>query len=106
MIQLFIGERLKELRLKYGLSRRQLAKQSGVALSFINDIEKGTKSATVATLERICAAMGITLAEFFAPANREEEPLSPELRRLLENARKLNPEQLAALERMIKAFKE
>lgn len=109
-----VGERLKELRSQLNVSKRRLAKLSGVALSFINEIEKGTKAPTVATLERLCDALGITLADFFAPARQGAEPLQAELcqllqddklRQLLLNAKDLTPQQLAALTAVIKAFK-
>jgi transcriptional regulator with XRE-family HTH domain len=69
-----IGKRLAELREKYGFSRNALAKQSGVALSFVNDIEKGSKSPTVHTIKKLCDTMGISLAEFFSIGTNDPTP--------------------------------
>lgn len=69
-----VGKRLAELREKYGFSRNALAKQSGVALSFINDIEKGSKSPTVHTIKKLCDTMSISLAEFFAIGADDPSP--------------------------------
>ena len=60
-----VGKRLVDLKEKTGMTRTALSKKSGVALSFINDIERGEKEPTIHTLKRLCEALGVSLAEFF-----------------------------------------
>jgi len=100
-----IGQRIRDLRRLKKISGTRLAELVGVSQAQISRYETGENEVPLSMLQRICDALGITLADFFAPAGQGAEPLSPELRRLLENARELSPEQLAALERMIQAFK-
>jgi len=99
------GQRLREIRAKYGISRSSLARKAGVSLSFLNAIEKDEKEPTIATLRKICASLGITLGEFFA---EETEPVAvpQHLRPLLEEARTLTPKQAARLRDFLAALKE
>ncbi len=101
-----IGARITVLRNQRGIRLVALASAAGLAHSHLSDIEKGKKLPSITKLRAICDALGITLADFFAPTGEGVETLPPELRRFLDNARDLSPEQLAALEHVIRAFKE
>jgi len=61
-----VGPRLRELRLKRGLSLRELSAACGVSASFLSQAERGLCSISIPTLERACKALGATLATFFA----------------------------------------
>lgn len=51
--------RLKELRIKAGLSQMELSKKSGVDRSGISDIERDVATnITIKTLERLAFALG------------------------------------------------
>jgi transcriptional regulator with XRE-family HTH domain len=47
-----VGEKIKEARLKSGLSQKQLAKKLGVAEKFINEVEIGRRVAQEAFIEK------------------------------------------------------
>lgn len=68
-----IGKRLKELRGQYGLSQERLALQAGITPAYLGQIERGIKNPTVVTVERLCDALGVSLADFFS-----DQPISPE----------------------------
>jgi len=61
-----IGEHLKKLRKKYGLSGEELAYRSGVSHSQVTRIESGKQNPTISTLISICKGLNITLDDFFA----------------------------------------
>lgn len=65
-----IGERLKLVRNKYGLSQRELAKRAGVTNSTISMIEKNSVSPSISSLRKVISGIPMTLVEFFA----DEEP--------------------------------
>lgn len=65
---LAVGELLRILRERRGLSLRQLATQSGFSPSFISQVEKGQASPSINSLEKIAAVLDVTLAEFFTDA--------------------------------------
>ncbi len=98
-----VGKRMTELRNRAKMSGNLLASKSGVSQSGINRIERGEQFPTTETLERICTALGVSLAEFFA-ADADEMP--PDLLRLLQSAKGLTPEQRESITRMIEAMKD
>lgn len=96
-----IGKRIIELRQQQGWSQYRLYKEAHIGQATLSQIESGLKSPNVVTIQKICDALGITLADFFT----EEEPaLNPELRRLLETAKKLTPEQTTQLQKLLETM--
>ncbi|MBI4404476.1 MAG: helix-turn-helix transcriptional regulator [Deltaproteobacteria bacterium] len=53
-----IGKRVKELRKKRGLTQAELARQSGVSYSFINEVEGGKKSVRLDRLNQLLSLFG------------------------------------------------
>jgi transcriptional regulator with XRE-family HTH domain len=77
-----IAERVRELRASRGLSLATLAGKSGVSRSMISLIERGESSPTAVVLEKLAAALGVTLASLFdAPAAAAQSPSGPVARR-------------------------
>lgn len=64
-INQLIGQRLRELRDTQGLSLAQLGERSGVSRSNISLIERGESSATATVLDKLSAALGVTVASLF-----------------------------------------
>lgn len=71
---------LRELRTGLGWTQEKLGDESGVNAATINQIERGRRSPKVATLERLAAAMGAEVADFFPKAQSAlfvaDEPLT------------------------------
>jgi len=63
--QLDIGVRLREIRVRLGLSQRALAARADVTNGMISLIEKNRSSPSVATLKKILDGVPMSLAEFF-----------------------------------------
>lgn len=99
-----VGKRLMEFRNEHDIARSALAKKSGVALSFINSIERGEKEPTIHTLRRLCNALGLTLSDFFASGQAPELP--PEVRRVCGKIQQLPPEKLKVLESVLDTWVE
>jgi transcriptional regulator with XRE-family HTH domain len=57
-----IGRVLRTRREKLGISQEEVAERAGVDRSYVSILERGLKSPTLETLEKICAALG-TLPE-------------------------------------------
>src|SRR5881396_349245 len=62
-----IAGRVRELRAGHGLSLDALAGNSGVSRSMISLIERGESSPTAVVLEKLAAALGVTLPSLFDP---------------------------------------
>jgi transcriptional regulator with XRE-family HTH domain len=61
-----VGERLRAIRLLRRLTLREVADVAGVSESFVSQLERGRSSASVATLQRLAAAVGIEISDLFA----------------------------------------
>ena len=96
-----IGKRIKCLRTKTKLSNRQLAIRAGLSQPVMNRLENNERKADFLTLQKICSALDITLADFFAPASKDADVLPLELNQLLASARKLSPEQLKLAQQLL-----
>jgi transcriptional regulator with XRE-family HTH domain len=76
-INQLIAHRLRELRDAEGLSLALLAERSGVSKSNISLIERGESSATATVLDKLTAALGVTVASLFEkPAEDAPSPVS------------------------------
>ncbi len=61
-----LGERLRAIRLLRRLTLREVAESAGVSESFVSQLERGRSSASVATLQRLAAAVGIEVSDLFS----------------------------------------
>jgi transcriptional regulator with XRE-family HTH domain len=60
-----LGELLRQLRTERTLSVRTLATRAGFSPSFVSQVELNQASPSIASLERLAAALGVTLGNFF-----------------------------------------
>lgn len=82
-----IGGRIRYFRKLKGWSQETLALQADMNPAFLGHLERGLKSPTVKTLEKLAAALDISMAELFSepqPISDEKEALLTELRDLLQ----------------------
>jgi transcriptional regulator with XRE-family HTH domain len=70
-----VGARLRDLRLRYNLSQRALAKLAGVSNATISMIEANRVSPSISALKQILSGFPIGFAEFFAEGTPEEEKI-------------------------------
>jgi transcriptional regulator with XRE-family HTH domain len=61
---------VRELRQRRGLSQEALAQASELHPTYLSGIERGQRNPTWNTLGRLCAALGVTLAELAALSER------------------------------------
>ena len=62
------GERIRALRTERGLSQEELANAAEITPAYLGQVERGQKNPTVLIVERVCAALNISLAAFFSEA--------------------------------------
>lgn len=60
-----IGQRLRNERVKLGLSQEKLAEMAGCHPTYIGQIERGEKNPTIESLEKISNALEISLSQLF-----------------------------------------
>lgn len=99
----FIGPRIKELCDKQQITKYRLSQMTGVTQTVLSRIIKGENVPTIQTIEKICAALNISLAQFFA---KDENPpdLTAEQREIIETWNGLTPEERERLMKIIRTF--
>ena len=99
----FIGPRIKELCDKQQITKYRLSQTTGVTQTVLSRIMKGENVPTIQTIEKICAALNISLAQFFA---KDENPpdLTAEQREIIETWNGLTPEERERLMKIIRTF--
>ena len=60
-----IGQRIRNYRLSQSLSQEKLAELSGCHPTYIGQLERGEKNATLESVEKISLALGISLSDLF-----------------------------------------
>ncbi len=60
-----IGKRTKQERNRIGLTQEELAEKARIHPSFLGQIERGTKKASIVTIHRIASALGISEEHLF-----------------------------------------
>ena len=60
-----IGQRIRNYRTSADLSQEKLAELSGCHPTYIGQLERGEKNATIESVERIASALGISLSKLF-----------------------------------------
>ena len=70
-----VSERLRQLRQDRKLSLRMLAKNAGISASALSQIEAGLVFPSIATLEKICAALSLPVTSLFDEPENGGDPL-------------------------------
>ncbi|WP_295068756.1 helix-turn-helix transcriptional regulator [Ruminococcus sp.] len=65
MITEKLGERIRELRLKTGLSQEKFALKIGLDRTYYSSVENGKRNVAIVNIEKIANGFGITLSELF-----------------------------------------
>ena len=74
MITQKVGNRIRALRNRMGLSQEKLALKAGVDRTYLAGIESGKRNVTVTSLEKIVDALEIPLRDFFDFESTADDP--------------------------------
>lgn len=73
-IQSLFGQRVKELRMRSGMSQEALAFRAGLERSYISDLERGIRNISITNIEKVASALTISLEYLFS---NERFPATP-----------------------------
>ncbi len=68
-IKVRIGQRIKELRNKIGISQEALANKAEIDRTYVTDVENGRRNISIENLEKIVNALELPFKEFFDSPN-------------------------------------
>ncbi len=69
-----VGERLRAIRTLRRVTLKTVADRAGLSESFLSQVERGRANASVASLKRIAAALGVNVADLFEPNGSPSRP--------------------------------
>jgi transcriptional regulator with XRE-family HTH domain len=69
-----IGGKLKEVRLRTGMSQKELADKVGFTPSFLSQLESNQVSPSLGTFMQICKALGVNPGQFLESGEPESKP--------------------------------
>jgi transcriptional regulator with XRE-family HTH domain len=69
-----VGERLRSIRTLRRYTLKSVAERAELSESFLSQVERGRANASVASLKRISAALGVNVADLFEPNGSHARP--------------------------------
>ena len=60
------GRQVRRLRDRRGLTQEQLANRSGIHVSYLSGIERGTRNPSLLSIRRLAKALGVRVGKLFA----------------------------------------
>lgn len=72
-----IGQRVRNYRTEKGLSQERLAELAGCHPTYIGQIERGEKNATLESIEKIATAMNVSLSKLFEKLGEDNSSSIP-----------------------------
>ena len=70
-----LGQRIRNYRTANGLSQERLAELSGCHPTYIGQIERGEKNATLESIEKISIALNVSLSKLFEKLGAQENEI-------------------------------
>lgn len=68
-----LGQRIRNYRTEKGLSQEKLAELSGCHHTYVGQLERGEKNATIESIEKIASALKVSLSSMFEKIGGEDE---------------------------------
>ena len=65
MITIKIGNRIRELRSRTGLSQEKFAQKIGMDRTYFASVELGKRNISIVNIEKIANGLDVSLSEFF-----------------------------------------
>jgi transcriptional regulator with XRE-family HTH domain len=78
-----LGERVRELRRRRGLTLEELAELSGVSRAMISKLERGEKNPTLVVAARLADGLGVTLSRLAGMEEQHEVIVVPKEKRMV-----------------------
>ncbi|RXT05820.1 cupin domain-containing protein [Ammoniphilus sp. CFH 90114] len=71
-VLLHISERIREIRTEKRITLKEMSEITGLSISFLSQVERGTSSLAITSLEKIALALDIPMSKFFMDLNNTQ----------------------------------
>ena len=92
-----LGERVRDARSSHGMTRRMLARDSGISERYLAQLESGRGNFSIALLRRVASALDVPVSELVS----DDSPRPVEYSLLVERLRRFDAAELADASRML-----
>jgi len=97
------GRRVKELRTAKSLTQEQLGQKSGVDYKYLGEIERGVKTASFTTIEKLAGALGADYYELFLPTAKMTSGVRKQIAEMLDESKRVDPARVEAFLRGLRS---
>ena len=71
-MRVLIGENVRKVRLKRGLTQERFAEKSGFSQQYLSSSENGRRNPSIVTVYELAAALGVSHLELLKPSRRRK----------------------------------
>ena len=69
-----VGQRIRNYRMQLGLSQEKLAELSGCHPTYIGQLERGEKNATLESIDKVASSLKVSLSKLLENLGAENSP--------------------------------
>lgn len=84
------GRRVKQLRKAKSLTQEALGHKAGIDYKYLGEIERGVKTSSFSTIEKLAKALDVDSYEFFLPTTRMTATVEKEINELLIDSKRID----------------
>lgn len=66
-MRVLVGENVKRIRLKRGLTQEEFAERSGFSQQYVSTLERGRRNPSIVTIYELATALGVSHIELLRP---------------------------------------
>ena len=66
-MRVLVGENVRRIRLRRGLTQEQFAEQSGFSQQYLSTLERGRRNPSIVTIYELASALGVSHLELVRP---------------------------------------
>lgn len=92
-----LAQRVRDARARRFMTRKALAKESGISLAYLARVERGTGNISLGLLQRLALGLNLPVESFFAA----EQAPNADFTMIVEFLRRQSPERLALIRRQL-----
>lgn len=92
-----LAQRVRDARARRFMTRKALAKESGISLAYLARVERGTGNISLGLLQRLALALNLPVESFFAA----EQAPNADFTMIVEFLKRQSPERLALIRRQL-----
>ncbi len=71
-MRVLVGENVKRIRQKAGLTQEQFAEKSGFSQQYLSTLERGRRNPSIVTLYELACALGVSHIELVRPPKKRK----------------------------------